>query len=102
MKIIEYDKKLDKVPKFAKAIASSVSKKLPVNNPKLRKARKFLEGVDLPMEERLIDYFYWLKNDDVVNIKHFFITAKFFNARDGVITRFFDSGIIIGPPQLRE
>jgi asparagine synthase (glutamine-hydrolysing) len=67
-KALEYDKKLDKVPKFAKAIASSVSKKLPVNNPKLRKARKFLEGVDLPMEERLIDYFYWLKNDEMESL----------------------------------
>jgi asparagine synthase (glutamine-hydrolysing) len=64
-KALEYDEKLDKVPKFVKAIASSVGKKLPVNNPKLRKARKFLEGVDLPMEERLIDYFYWLKNDEM-------------------------------------
>ena len=33
-------------------------------------------------------FFYWLKNDEVVKINNFFITAKFFNARDGVITRF--------------
>ena len=33
-------------------------------------------------------FFYWLKNKELINIKHFFISAKFFNARDGVITRF--------------
>jgi asparagine synthase (glutamine-hydrolysing) len=70
---LQYDKKLDKVPKFAKSIASAIGKKLPVSNPKLRKARKFLEGVDLPLEERLIDYFYWLKNKDLEGL----LTADF-------------------------
>ena len=34
------------------------------------------------------DIFLLVKNDDIVNIKSFFLSAKFFNARDGVITRF--------------
>tara|TARA_R110002051_G_scaffold310149_2_gene383110 strand:- start:281 stop:1234 length:954 start_codon:yes stop_codon:yes gene_type:complete len=43
----------------------------------------------LDMDKKSAGYFfYWLKNDDVVKINEFFITAKFFNARDGVITRF--------------
>jgi len=43
----------------------------------------------LDMDDKSSGYFfYWLKNDDVVKIKSFFLSAKFFNARDGVITRF--------------
>jgi len=43
----------------------------------------------LDMDDKSSGYFfYWLKNDNVVNIKSFFTSAKFFNARDGVITRF--------------
>jgi len=73
-KALEYDKKFNNVPKFAKSIASRVGEKLPVSSPKLRKARKFLEGIGLPMEERLIDYFYWLKNKEIESL----FTPEFF------------------------
>lgn len=62
------DKKISKVPGFLKKVAAKVGQNLPVGNAKLRKARKFLEGADLPITERLVNYYYWMQEPQMQDI----------------------------------
>jgi len=44
---------------------------------------------DFDMDNRSIGYFfYWLKESTYLNINTFFMSAKFYNGRDGEVTRF--------------
>lgn len=59
------DEKLSKVPKLAKSILAKSSKFLSVKNNQFRKARKFLENINSPIQERLINYYSWIPFESV-------------------------------------
>ena len=70
---LQIDQKLNRVPRSIKKIAAKVGKTLPVGNSKLRKARKFLEGADLPIKDRMFNYYFWMKEPQARSI----LTEKF-------------------------
>lgn len=65
---LQIDQKLNKIPEGIKKIAAKFGKTLPVGNSKLRKARKFLEGADLPLKERIFNYYFWMNEPQARSI----------------------------------
>lgn len=58
-KAIVIDEKISNFPKVAKNILAYIAKKIPVENSKLRKIRKYFENINADINDRLTGYYTW-------------------------------------------
>jgi asparagine synthase (glutamine-hydrolysing) len=54
------DLKMFKLPAFSRKLMEFAGKKMPVINPKIRKAKKYLQNFGASLNDRLVSYYCWM------------------------------------------
>lgn len=57
---MQIDLKTFKLPAFSRKLLELAGKKIPVFNPKIRKAKKYLQHFGATLNDRLVSYYYWM------------------------------------------
>ena len=65
---LRLDQTLYKIPVSARKVLNTLGQRISVSHPTARRLRKYLLGIDLSPEKRLINYFKWISKEDVLQL----------------------------------